>query len=184
MLSLADRSVQEIYPKLGRELGLTNAHAIPRLQKVVVSMGIGKALQEKKRLAAAMDDLAMITGQKPVVCKARKSVSNFKLRKGYDIGCKVTLRGRRMYEFVERLIAVAIPRLRDFRGLSPAGFDGRGNYSMGLAEQSVFPEINLDKMEFGQGMNVTFVTKASNDDEGRHLLTMMGMPFQRIEGQG
>jgi large subunit ribosomal protein L5 len=184
MVSLAERAVHEFYPKLGQELGLGNAHAIPRLQKVVVSMGVGKALQEKKRLAAAMDDLAMITGQKPMVCKARKSVSNFKLRKGYDIGCKVTLRGRRMYEFVERLIAVAIPRLRDFRGLSPSGFDGRGNYSMGLAEQSVFPEINLDKMEFSQGMNVTFVTTASNDDEGRQLLTMMGMPFQRTEGQG
>ena len=183
MVSLAERCAQEIYPELGRALGLANALAIPRLQKVVVSMGLGKALQEKKRLAAAMDDLAMVTGQKPVVCKARKSVSNFKVRKGYDIGCKVTLRGRRMYEFVERLIAVAIPRLRDFRGLSPRGFDGRGNYSMGLAEQAVFPEINLDKMEFSQGMNVTFVTTASNDDEGRRLLTLMGMPFQRTEEQ-
>ena len=139
------------------------------------------AITDKKHLESAISAIAEITGQKPMVCKARKSVSNFKLRKGYDIGCKVTLRGRRMYEFVERLIAVAIPRLRDFRGLSPSGFDGRGNYSMGLAEQSVFPEINLDKMEFSQGMNVTFVTTASNDDEGRKLLTMMGMPFQRTE---
>ena len=184
MVSLAEKCVQEIYPALGKELGHTNPHSIPRLEKVVVSMGVGKTLQEKKRLPAAMDDLAMITGQRPMVCKARKSVSNFKLRSGYEIGCKATLRHRRMFEFVERLISVAIPRLRDFRGLSPRGFDGRGNYSMGLSDQSVFPEINLDKMEFTQGMNVTFVTTAKNDAQGRELLTLMGMPFQRREDKG
>ena len=181
MVSLAERCTKEVYPALGQELGLANRLAVPRLEKVVVSMGLGAAVEEKKRLPAAMQDLAQITGQKPMVCRARKSVSNFKLREGYEIGCKVTLRGRRMYDFVERLITAAIPRLRDFRGLNPRGFDGRGNYSMGLGEQSVFPEINLDKMEFSQGMNVTFVTSARSDAEGRRLLTLMGMPFQRIE---
>lgn len=183
MTGLLERCKTEIYPAIGTELGRTNSLAIPRLQKVVVSMGLGKALQEKKRIPAATADLAMITGQKPVVCKARKSVSNFKLRQGYEIGCKVTLRGQRMYDFVERLITVVIPRLRDFRGLSPKGFDGRGNYSVGLADQTVFPEINLDKMEFAQGMNITFVTSARNDSEGRRLLTLMGMPFRQQEGQ-
>ncbi len=184
MASFAERCVSEVYPALGEELGVRNPHAVPRLEKVVVSMGVGKALQEKKRLPAAMGDLAQITGQKPMVCKARKSVSNFKLRTGYEIGCKVTLRGKRMYEFVDRLITAAIPRLRDFRGLSPRGFDGRGNYSMGVAEQSVFAEINLDKREFSQGMNITFVTSAAQDTEGRRLLSLMGMPFQQTEEQG
>jgi large subunit ribosomal protein L5 len=183
MERLSDRCIKEIYPALGKELGHENPMSIPRLRKVVVSMGLGKALQEKKRIPAAAGDLARITGQKPAVCRARKSVSNFKLRQGYEIGAKVTLRGGRMYDFVERLINVAIPRLRDFRGLSPGGFDGYGNYSMGLPDQTVFPEINLDKMEFTQGMNVTFVTSAGNDAEGRQLLTMMGMPFRRTEGQ-
>ncbi|MHC4063406.1 MAG: 50S ribosomal protein L5 [Planctomycetota bacterium] len=183
MKGLLERCSEEIYPAVGEDLGCTNALAIPRLEKVVVSMGVGKGLQEKRRMPAAMDDLARITGQKPAVCKAKKSVSNFKLRKGYEIGCKVTLRGRRMYDFVERLINVAIPRLRDFRGLPPDAFDGKGNYSMGVAEQSVFPEINLDKMEFGQGMNITLVTTADNDTQARRLLTMMGMPFRQQQGQ-
>ena len=137
MEGLLDRCLKEVYPGLGQELGYENALAVPRLRKVVVSMGLGKALQEKKRLPAAMGDLSRITGQKPAVCRARKSVSNFKLRQGYEIGAKVTLRGRRMYDFVERLINVAIPRLRDFRGLSPSGFDGHGNYSLGLPDQTV-----------------------------------------------
>jgi len=183
MEDMQERCVKEVYPALGRELGRTNPMAVPRLRKVVVSMGLGKALQEKKRLPAAVEDLARITGQKAAVCRARKSVSNFKLRQGYEIGAKVTLRGRRMYDFVGRLINVAIPRLRDVRGLSPSAFDGYGNYSMGLPDQTVFPEINLDKMEFSQGMNVTFVTSARNDAEGRQLLTMMGMPFRHTEGQ-
>jgi large subunit ribosomal protein L5 len=142
-------------------------------------MGVGKALQEKKRMPAAMEDLSRITGQKPAICRARKSVSNFKLRQGYEIGCKVTLRGKRMYEFVDRLISVGIPRMRDFRGVSPEGFDGHGNYSMGVADQSVFPEIDIDKMEFPQGLNVTFVTTAPTDEQARSLLTRMGMPFRR-----
>ncbi len=184
MMSLAEKCVQEIYPALREELGNANPHSVPRLQKVVVSMGVGKTLQEKKRLPAAMDDLGLITGQKPAICKARKSVSNFKLRSGYEIGCKATLRHKRMFEFFERLVTVAIPRLRDFRGLNPRGFDGRGNYSMGLPDQSLFPEINLDKMEFTQGMNITFVTSATNDADARKLLTMMGIPFQRQEEKG
>ncbi len=174
---------QDVYPNLAKELGRTNPMAVPRLEKVVVSMGLGKALQEKKRIPAAMADLARITGQKPAICRAKKSVSNFKLREGYDIGCKVTLRGRRMYSFLERLINVAIPRLRDFRGLSTQSFDGRGNYSMGLSDQTAFPEINLDKMEFGQGMNITLVTTARNDAEARTMLTLMGMPFRTEKGQ-
>lgn len=178
-----DHCRQDVYPNLAKELGRTNPMAVPRLEKVVVSMGLGKALQEKKRFPAAMADLARITGQKPAICRAKKSVSNFKLREGYDIGCKVTLRGRRMYSFLERLINVAIPRLRDFRGLSTQSFDGRGNYSMGLSDQSAFPEINLDKMEFGQGMNITLVTTARNDAEARTMLTLMGMPFRTEKGQ-
>ncbi|MCP4251766.1 MAG: 50S ribosomal protein L5 [bacterium] len=183
MKRFIDSCKQDVYPGLATELGLTNPMAVPRLDKVVVSMGLGKALQEKKRIPAAMGDLARVTGQKPAMCRAKKSVSNFKLREGYDIGCKVTLRGRRMYSFMERLINVAIPRLRDFRGLSTQSFDGRGNYSMGLSDQSVFPEINLDKMEFGQGMNITFVTSARNDGEARTMLTLMGMPFRTEKGQ-
>ncbi|MFQ5494050.1 MAG: 50S ribosomal protein L5 [Phycisphaerae bacterium] len=176
---LMKRYFDEIQGTLGRDLGIRNALAIPRLTKVVVSMGLGKAIQEKKRMKAATDDLAMITGQKPVVCKAKKSVSNFKVREGNDIGVKVTLRGRRMYEFVDRLINVAVPRTRDFRGLSPASFDGHGNYSMGVQEQTIFPEVDIDKVEFFQGMNITFVTTAGNDAEARQLLTLMGMPFRK-----
>ena len=171
----------EIQSALGEELGVKNRLAVPRLRKVILSMGVGKALQEKKRMEAAAKDLAQISGQKPVICKARKSVSNFKLRKGYEVGCKVTLRGKRMYEFVDRLINVAIPRTRDFRGLSPSSFDGRGNYSMGVSDQAIFPEIDLDKMEFPQGMNITFVTTAGNDVGARRLLTLLGMPFRRTD---
>lgn len=176
---LMKRYFDEIQGALGGDLGIGNKLAVPRLTKVVVSMGLGKALQEKKRLETAAKDLAMITGQKPVICKAKKSVSNFKLREGYDIGAKVTLRGRRMYEFVDRLINVAVPRTRDFRGLSPASFDGHGNYSMGVAEQTIFPEIDIDKVEFFQGMNITFVTSAANDADARQLLIMLGMPFRK-----
>ena len=181
MARLMERYFGEIHATLGDELGFKNRLAVPRLFKVVVSMGVGKAAQEKKRLEAAMADLARITGQKPSICKARKSVSNFKLREGYEIGCKVTLRGRRMYEFVDRLISVAVPRMRDFRGLSPTSFDGRGNYSMGVADQTIFPEVDIDKVEFQQGMNITFVTTAKNDLESRRLLTLLGMPFRRTE---
>lgn len=175
---LEERYKTEIIPKLTEELGLKNPMRIPKLEKIVVSMGVGEATNDKKRIEAASRDLAIVTGQKPQVCKARKSVSNFKLREDMEIGLKVTLRGVRMYEFVDRLISVAIPRVRDFRGLNAQSFDGRGNYSMGVSEQTVFPEVNIDKVEFPQGMNITFVTTARNDTEGRALLNLLGMPFR------
>jgi len=179
MVRLLEKYRQEVLPALRQELQRNNELSIPRLEKIVVSMGVGLALQENKRIEAAAKDLAHISGQKPVVCKAKKSVSNFKLRRGYPIGCKVTLRGRRMFEFLDRLICVVIPRVRDFRGLSPQAFDGHGNYSLGLIEQSVFPEIDIDRVDFPQGMNVTIVTTACNDSEGRCLLTHMGLPFRK-----
>ncbi len=182
-----EQYVGEFKKALSDELEITNRLAVPRLSKVVVTMGVGKALQDKKRMEAAVADLALITGQKPLVCRARKSVSNFKLREGYEIGCKVTLRGRRMYEFVDRLINVAVPRMRDFRGLRAGAFDGRGNYSMGVSDQSIFPEINIDKVQYQQGMNITFVTTAESDAHARSLLDKLGMPFRRTneeEGKG
>lgn len=182
LMTMAERCKTEFYPSVGQELGVKNVRQIPQLEKMVVSMGVGLALQEKRRLPAAMEDLARITGQKARLCKARKSVSNFKLREDYEIGCMVTLRGQRMYDFLQRLIHLAIPRLRDFRGLNPRSFDGRGNYSMGLSDQTVFPEVDLDKVEFNQGMNITFVTTAKNDADARALLTKIGMPFRTEEG--
>jgi large subunit ribosomal protein L5 len=179
MTRLLEKYKSEILPALRDEFGFTNLLAVPRLEKVVVSMGLGKAIQDKKRLPMALDELAIITGQRPAVCRARKSVSNFKLRRGYEIGCKVTLRGRRMYEFLDRLINLAVPRMRDFRGLSPDAFDGHGNYSMGITEQSVFPEVDLDKVEYQQGVNVTLVTTARTDEQSRRLLALLGMPFRR-----
>jgi len=152
--------------------------AVPCVEKVVVSMGVGRAVQDKKFLESAKKDLMMITGQMPAVCKAKKSVSNFKVRQGMETSLKVTVRGVRMYEFMDRLVNLAIPRVRDFRGLSPNSFDGRGNYSMGLAEQSVFPEINPAQMEFQQGMNITFVTSAKTDEEAKKMLSLFGMPFR------
>jgi large subunit ribosomal protein L5 len=160
------------------QAGTTNRMAVARLDKIVVSMGIGKAAIDKKLLDLAAKDLANITGQKAAVCKARKSVSNFKLRSGMPIGLKVTLRGHRMYEFLDRLIHIAIPRIRDFRGLNPRGFDGRGNYCMGLNEQTVFPEIDSAAVEFAQGMNVCVTTTAKGDREARELLRLLGMPFR------
>ncbi|MBA7622344.1 50S ribosomal protein L5 [subsurface metagenome] len=168
----------KMVPELTGEFGYKNPMAVPQMEKVIISMGVGRATQDKKFLESAKKDLMMITGQMPVVCKAKKSVSNFKLREGMEIGVKVTVRGVRMYEFMDRLINLAIPRVRDFRGLDPNSFDGRGNYSMGLAEQSVFPEINTAKMEFQQGMNITFVTTAKTDQEARKLLQLFGMPFR------
>ena len=175
---LQERYKSEIAPKLAKDLDKKNPMSIPRIKKVVVSMGVGLATQDKKRIEHASRDLATVTGQKPLVCKARKSVSNFKVREGTPTGLMVTLRGARMYEFVDRLINVAIPRIRDFRGLNPQSFDGRGNYSLGLGEQTIFPEVNLDSVEFPQGMHVTFVTTAKNDTEGRALLREFGMPFR------
>ncbi len=185
MARLLEKYVSEIRPQLQKELGRENPMAVPKLNKIVVSMGLGKAVaesttkaRENKRFQEAEQALGTVTGQKPLVCKARKSVSNFKLRAGYDVGLKVTLRGDRMYEFLDRLVALAVPRVRDFRGLNPGSFDGRGNYGMGLTEYGVFPEINPDKVTYQQGMNITICTTARNDAEARLLLTLMGMPFR------
>jgi large subunit ribosomal protein L5 len=172
------RYQKEIAPRLAEKLGRKNNLSLPRLQKIVVNMGVGKALQDKNRLQQSADQLAQITGQRPQVTKARISVSGFRLREGNEIGCRVTLRGQRMYEFLDRLISIALPRIRDFRGVNPKSFDGHGNYSMGLSEQMVFPEIDPDKVTFTQGMDVTFVTSTNNDDEARELLRSFGMPFR------
>ncbi len=183
MVRLLERYKTEILPELQAELGVTNCMAIPRLTKVVVSMGTGSPQIDKTRLGTAVDDLTKITGQKPALRRARKSVSNFKLRAGMEVGCQVTLRGARMYEFIDRLIQTTIPRFRDFRGLNPRSFDGRGNYSMGVADQSVFPEIDVASITSSQGMNITFVTTAQNDLHGKALLTKLGMPFRITEEQ-
>lgn len=179
MARLRDIYKSKVVPELTREFNYKNPMAVPKMEKIIISMGLGKAIQDKKFMEFAKKDLTQISGQKPVVCKAKKSVSNFKVRQGYETGLKVTLRGVRMYEFMDRLISLAIPRMRDFRGLNPKSFDGRGNYSMGLSEQSVFPEIDPAKMELTQGMNITFVTTANGDDEGRKLLSCFGMPFKQ-----
>lgn len=178
MARLLERYKTEILPRLAEQLGKSNPLSVPRVQKVVVNMGVGAALQEQKRLDEAADSLALITGQRPVITKAKKSVSGFRLREGMKIGCMVTLRGQRMYEFLDRLIALALPRVRDFRGLRRKGFDGRGNYSLGISEQMVFPEIDPDKVGHTQGMDVTIVTTAQDNDEGYALLKALGMPFQ------
>ena len=178
MARLMDRYQKEITKQLAQKLGRTNPHSLPKLQKIVVNMGVGKALQDKNRIDQAAEQLAQITGQKAQVTLAKVAVSGFRLREGNAIGCRVTLRGRRMYEFLDRLISVALPRIRDFRGVNPKSFDGHGNYSMGLSEQSVFPEIDPDKVTFVQGMDVTFVTNTDNDDEARELLRAFGMPFR------
>ena len=180
MSRLKDLYKSKITSEMAKEFGYRNPMAIPKMEKIIVSMGVGKALQEKRILEAVKQDLMMITGQLPLVCKAKKSVSNFKVREGNETGLKVTLRGVRMYEFLDRLINLAIPRVRDFRGLNPNSFDGRGNYSMGFNEQSIFPEINPAKVEFQQGMNIALVTTAKTDVEARKLLTLFGMPFKSI----
>jgi len=181
MARLKDLYKSKVVPELTKEFGYKNPMAVPQVKKVVISMGVGKAVQDKKFLELAKKDLMMIAGQMPVVCKAKKSVSNFKVRQGMETALKVTIRGVRMYEFMDRLINLAIPRVRDFRGLNPGSFDGRGSYSMGLSEQSVFPEINPAKIEFQQGMNITFVTTAKSDEEARKLLQLFGMPFRDSE---
>lgn len=182
MARLQEKYRTEIVPKLASELNRSNPHSLPQIEKVVISMGVGKAIQDQKILDEAMDHLAQITGQKPSPRQARKSVANFKLREGMRIGCCVTLRRQRMYEFLDRLINLVLPRVRDFRGVNPKAFDGRGNYSLGLAEQVVFPEINADKVKHIQGMNIAIVTTAETDDEARLLLKEFGMPFR--EGRG
>jgi large subunit ribosomal protein L5 len=182
MARLLDRYNKEIVPALAKKLGRDNRLSLPKLNKIVLNMGVGKALQDKERIKHAAEHLALIAGQRPQVTKARMAVSGFRLREGNEIGCRVTLRGKRMYEFLDRLINVALPRIRDFRGVNPKSFDGNGNYSMGLTEQLVFPEINPDKVNFTQGMDITFVTSTKKDDEARELLRLFGMPF-REEGK-
>ena len=178
MARLMDRYAKEIVQKLGEKLGRKNVLSLPRLQKIVINMGVGKALQDKNRMEASAEQLTQIAGQKAQVTKAKVAISAFRLREGNEIGCKVTLRGRRMYEFLDRLISIALPRIRDFRGVNPKSFDGNGNYSIGMAEQMVFPEIDPDKVNFTQGMDITFVTNVRNDDEARELLKQFGMPFR------
>ena len=168
----------KVVPAMQEKFGYKNLMAVPRMEKVVVSMGVGKAVEDKKFLGSAIKDLTVISAQKPLVCKAKKSVSNFKVRTGYETGLKVTLRKERMFEFMDRLINLAIPRVKDFRGLNNKSFDGRGNYSMGMVEQSAFPEIDPSKVENQQGMNITFATTAKTDAEGREMLHLLGMPFR------
>ena len=169
----------EATPALQQELGLTNVMQVPRLDKIVVNMGVGEALKDGRMLDAAVEDLTIIAGQKPVITKARKSIAGFKLREGNAIGVKVTLRGDRMWEFYDRLVSLALPRIRDFRGLDPRSFDGRGNYTFGVTEQLIFPEIDYDRVAQVRGMDITIVTTASSDDEGRALLLALGFPLVR-----
>jgi large subunit ribosomal protein L5 len=176
---LKDRYEKEGRAALVKELGLRNPMQAPRVEKVVVNMGLGEAIQNGKILDASIEQLSAITGQKPVVTKARKSIANFKLRQGQSIGAMVTLRGNRAYEFLDRLLNVALPRVRDFKGVSPKAFDGKGNYTLGVKEQIIFPEINYDRVEKIKGLNITVVTTARNDEEGRALLRHLGMPFRQ-----
>lgn len=178
MSRLQDEYRSRIVPELQAKLGRSNIHSIPRLQKIVVSMGVGEAVNDRKRLDHAAEQLTQLAGQKAQITRAKKSVSGFRLREGQPIGCRVTLRNKRMFEFLERLITLALPRVRDFRGVNPKGFDGSGNYNYGLNEQLVFPEIDPETVTVTQGMNITFVTTASTDDEGRLLLKAFGMPFK------
>jgi large subunit ribosomal protein L5 len=170
---------KEGVPALMKELGLKNPFQAPRLEKIVVNMGLGEALANNKILESAVDQLGAITGQKPVVTRARKSIANFKLRQGQAIGCAVTLRGDRMYEFLDRLVSVALPRVRDFKGVSPKAFDGNGNYTLGIREQIIFPEINYDQIEKVKGLNISFVTTAKNDEQGLALMRHFGLPFRQ-----
>ena len=175
---LQQQYLDTIRSAIGEKFGISNIHAIPRLEKIVINMGVGSAIQDKKHLEDASSALALIAGQKPIITRARKSIANFRLREGMPIGCKVTLRGAHMYEFLDRLTSFVLPRVRDFRGISPKAFDGRGNYSLGLTEYVVFPELNPDKFTRTQGMTIVFVTSAEEDEHGRELLRMFGMPFR------
>jgi large subunit ribosomal protein L5 len=177
MPNLKEKYRQEIVPALIKDFQYDNIMEVPRLVKVVVNIGLGEALQNAKAMDAAVGDLSLITGQKPIILKARKSIATFKLRTGNPIGVKVTLRGTRMYDFLDRLVSIALPRQRDFRGISPDAFDGRGNYTLGLREQLLFPEIEYDKVDKLRGLEITIVTTAKTDEEGRRLLQLMGMPF-------
>ena len=179
MSRLKEKYLAEVRPKLMKEGGYSSVMEVPALSKITINIGVGEATQNPKALEAAMDTLTQITGQRPYVRQARKSISNFKLREGVAIGCAVTLRRQRMYDFFDRFVNVAIPRIRDFRGINPKSFDGRGNFNMGLREQLIFPEIDYDKIDKIRGMNVTIGTTARTDDEARQLLTEMGMPFRK-----
>ena len=181
MPRLQDQYEKEILPALVEKLGRSNRHSLPKLEKIVVSMGVGSAISDKKHIEEATSALADITGQKAVICRARKSVANFKLREGQPIGAKVTIRGARMYEFLDRLISIVLPRVRDFRGCKPNAFDGNGNYSLGLSEQLVFPELNPDKYVRVQGMNIALCMQGGSNDDSRVLLELFGFPFQREE---
>jgi len=176
---LKEKYQKEVVPALQKEFDYNNPMQVPTVHKVVVNIGMGEAIQNAKAMDAAVSDLASITGQRPVITRARRSVAAFKLREGMQIGCMVTLRGDRMYQFLDKLINVALPRLRDFQGISPEAFDGRGNYTLGLREQLVFPEIEYDKIDKVRGMEVSIVTTARTDEEGRRLLKLMGMPFKK-----
>ena len=176
---LRQRYKQEIVPALQRDLGRENALAVPRLQKIVLNMGLGEATQNPKILDSAVEELTAISGQKPVVTKSKKAIANFKLRENIPIGAMVTLRGERMYEFIDRLVAIALPRVRDFRGVSARGFDGRGNYTLGLRDQLMFPEIDYLKVDKARGMNISVVTTARTNEEARRMLQLMGMPFRQ-----
>ncbi len=178
MATLKETYKTEIAPKLKDELGLQNVMEVPRITKITLNMGVGEALGDKKVLENAVADMEKIAGQKPVVTKARKSIAGFKVREGWPIGCKVTLRSERMYEFLERLISIAIPRIRDFRGISPKSFDGRGNFAMGVTEQIIFPEIDYDQVDALRGLDITITTTARNDDEGRALLRAFNFPLK------
>jgi large subunit ribosomal protein L5 len=178
MATLKDRYRSEIAPKLKEELGLTNMMEVPRVTKITLNMGVGEAVGDKKVLENAVADMQKIAGQKPVVTKSRKSIAGFKIRDGWPIGCKVTLRDERMYEFLERLIAIAIPRIRDFRGISGKQFDGRGNFAMGVTEQIIFPEIDYDQVDKLRGMDIVITTSAKNDEQGRALLSAFNFPFK------
>ena len=176
---LKDRYQKEIAPAISKEFDITNPMAVPRLEKIVINMGMGEAIANNKVLDTAADELRAVTGQKPVITKAKKSIASFKLRQGMPIGVMVTLRGDRMYEFLDRLITIALPRVRDFRGVSPRAFDGRGNYTLGIREQLIFPEIDFNKVDKTRGMNISIVTTARNDEQARALLKGLGMPFRQ-----
>ncbi len=178
MARLRDYYKKEVVPFLVKEFNYKNRMQVPKLEKIVVNMGVGEAIQNIKALESAVADLSMIVGQKPVITKARKSIATFKLRQGMSIGCRVTLRGDKMYEFFDRLVNVALPRVRDFRGISPRSFDGRGSFALGLKEQIIFPEIDYDKIDKIRGMNIVIVTSAKTDEEARQLLRLMGLPFR------
>ena len=178
MSRMRDRYSKEVAPALAKEFGYTNVMAIPKIEKVVVNMGLGEATGNAKIVDTGVDEIARVTGQKPVVTRAKKSIAQFKVRKGMPIGTMVTLRGDRMWEFLDRLISIALPRVRDFRGVSPKGFDGRGNYTLGLKDQLLFPEIDYMKVDKARGMNISVVTTAKTDEESRKLLQLLGMPFR------